>query len=295
MTYSLAVVVADAASGPFESGAKTPTVAALRRELGADDQVVWVHRGAPGTRLDLGPARVDQFGAPPDSGRGELYGVGLEQVDAAIVAFTDANTVALPGWRAAIMRAFESDAVRVIGGPVLPPAQLGPVGRAGFLLEYGPHSVPPFRSAAGDLAANNLAYRAEDVRSGTDGAVWKTVVNHTLKQRGVELVVVPGMRVEVTDHYDLPWLVTARAQAGRLYGSHIAVRRGPGMRAIRAVGRVALPVVMVRRTVRVARQSEAGRGGLGAALPALVLASAAWSAGEAVGILTARPSRRGVM
>jgi hypothetical protein len=292
MTHSLAVVVADADPGSSDA---TATMAALRRELGPDDQVVWVERGESRTRLDLGAVRVERLAAPSESGRGELYGIGLPRVETTIVAFTDAATVVLPGWRNAVMRAFEPESVGVVGGPVVPPHRLGPAGRAGFLLEYGPHAVAPFRSASGDLTANNIAYRAEVVRSCTDAAVWKTVVNDTLTQRGVELVVVPEMRVEVTDHYDLRWLLGGRTRAGRLYGSHIAPAMGRGARVVRALGRVALPPVMVSRAVRVARREPALRAGLGAAIPVLVLSSVAWSAGEAAGVLTARAPRGGVM
>lgn len=288
MTHALAVVVAEVA---LETSVPAGCVAALGRELEAGDQLVWV-RSEPG-EVDLAAdgcsaAELVVVDAPVGAGRGEMYGLGLAQVDAPIVAFTDASSTLCPGWRDALIQAFGADSVCVAGGPVDPPDRLGPVGRAGFILEYGPHAVPPFRSASGDLSANNIAYRAASLRSCAHATVWKTVVNQQLKKRGVELVVVPDMRVEVTDHYDTRWLTVARARSGRLYGSQIAGRASTSGRVLPALRRAALPPVLMTRAVRVARRNRTLRAGLGASVPALALGCVAWSVGEAIGILTGR-------
>lgn len=292
MTAHLSVVVANATRDPAQV---TPTVEALRRELAPGDQVVWVDRAGPRPVIDLGAARVETVCAPGDAGRGDLYGLGLQRVDGAVVAFMDSTTVPRRGWRRAVVDAFASAAVSVVGGPVLPPARLGRIARAGFLVEYGPHATPPFRNAAGDLSANNVAYRTEALRGIADGAVWKTVVNRRLRSSGVELVVVPEMRVEVTGRHDARWLVCDRVRAGRLYGSQAALDASLVGRMLRTMASVLLPFLLLARTVEVARRDPALRDGLLGASPVVLLATLAWSAGEAVGWATARPPHGGVM
>jgi hypothetical protein len=272
-----------------------PTLEGLTRELTRHDQVVWVDRTGSRPQIDLGEVTVDSVAAPGSAGRGELYGLGLEHVDGSIVAFTDSTTVPRCGWRSALVGAFADGRTRVAGGPVLPAVPLDRRARATFIVEYGPHATAPFRSASGDLSANNIAYRSGVLRELGGTALWKTEVNQRLRRDGVELDVVPGMQVEVTSHHDGRWLVVDRFGAGRLYGSHAARRARPAARAVRVAAGVLLPFVLLGRALRPARKNAALRTDLLAAVPDILLASIAWSVGETVGWATARPPKRSVM
>ena len=292
MGTEVSVVVVNVEGDPTLTQA---TLEGLARELTRHDQVVWVDRTGSQHSIDVGDACVDVVVTHSGSGRGELSALGFERADGSIVAFTDSTTVPLSGWRRALIDAFADDHVRVAGGPVLPAVPLDRRSRAAFIVEYAPHATAPFRNAAGDLSANNIAYRSDVLRGFEGGSLWKTEVNQRLLRAGVKLVVVPGMRVAVTSHHDCRWLVVDRFGAGRLYGSQAARRAGPATRGLRVAASVPLPFLLLARAVRPARRIPELRTALLVALPDVLLASLAWSAGEAVGWATAQPPKQGVM
>jgi hypothetical protein len=146
------------------------------------------------------------------------------------------------------------------------------------------------------LSANNIVYRTDALRGVVpDDVVWKTVVNQRLRSSGIELVVLPDMGVEVTTHDGARSLVVDRVNAGRLYGSQAAVDATIVSRMVRAIACLVLPMVLSARTIRAARRDQVLRKGLCSAAPVIVLAALAWSAGEALGRVTGRPPREGVM
>ena len=262
---------------------------ALSREVVDGDQVVWVDAG--GISCDLREA--DRVAAPSGLGRGDLYGLGLQVARHELVAFTDSATRLEPGWRSAAMAAFATGA-GVVGGPVLPGDLRSTLDAAGFLVEYGPHAVPPFVSATGDVAANNVAYRRSVLVSVVPqgGAVWKTVVNGRLRERGTGPAVAPGMRVVVTKRYAWGDVGRGRVAAGRLYGAQRGASWSVTHRAAAALGCAALPFLAYGRLVRRVATEPALRRALVRSSPVVLLALTAWSMGEALGYLLGNGDRR---
>lgn len=276
---ALSIVVANAYA---EAGRVDGALSALGRELVPDDEVVVV--GAAGAVRPT--PRVTVIAAPPSSTRGSMYALGLAASRHPLVAFTDTATEVLPGWRAAAAAAFEQGAA-VVGGPVLPAATDSLLTAAGFAVEYGPHSTPPFTSASGDVAANNVAYRRDALdavlRPGED--VWKAVVDARLRRRGQGPQVVEAMRVRSTKAYGWADLLGVRVAHGRLYAAQRSETWPAPHRLVAAVACVGLtPLAYCRLAARAGRAQGRRRAFL-RATPLVFMALASWSVGEAAGYL----------
>ena len=275
------VVVANVCGDPAAVG---PCLDALRREAAGGDQVVWVDAAGlvPDAAVDYVPAAVPA--------RGPMYALGLAAARHPVVAFTDSATVFGPGWRHAATAALTAGA-GAVGGPVLPGPRRSVADAAGFRGEYGPHAAPPFTSATGDVAANNVAYcravLAEVLAPGEP--LWKSVVDGRLAGRGRRPALVTAMAATSTKAYRWRDLGPVRAAHGRLYGAQRARGWPWPRRVVAAAGCAVLPALAYARLAgRVARTPELRRLLL-RATPLVLLALAAWSAGEAWGCLAGDP------
>ena len=274
---ALAVIVANVID---DAGSIDGSLDALRRELLPSDELMFVDAADVPERPGVTWIRA----ASP--ARGVLYAVGLAAARSPFVAFTDSATEVLPGWRDAAMKALSAGAT-VVGGPVLPPSPATPVSAAGFIVEYGPHASPPFSSASGDVAANNVAYRRaalEEVLAPGDD-VWKTTVDASLHRRGERPTVAAGMRVLSTKSYGWHDILGRRLDHGRLYGAQRAATWSVAHRVAAAVGCAALPVLSYCRLARRIQRAPALRRMAIRVAPLILLSLVCWSAGEAQGYL----------
>jgi hypothetical protein len=276
---ALSVVVANRATTQQDIA---PHVASLKRELAAQDQIVWVDS------LGLRPPAVELTSVtpPPGSGRGEMYRSGLDACRLPLVAFTDSATVLQPGWRRAAVGALTSGAA-VVGGPVLP-GHLRPLRTvAGFFVEYGPHAAPPFVNAGHDVSANNVAYQRSVLESTLQAGepVRKNFVNARLSTQGSPPRLVEGMSVVSAKLYGWRDLGPIRVAHGRLYGAVRAQHWSVLRRVAATTGCVALPIVAYLRLAVVVWREPALRASFVLSAPLVLAALAAWSAGEADGYL----------
>jgi hypothetical protein len=278
----LTVVVANRASASDQVRAGAT---ALVGELDPEsDQVVWVDSGGLAPPLSW-PSLVT-VAAPARASRGVSYRLGLDVSKGLLVAFTDSSTAVEPGWRDAALAALETGS-GVTGGPVLPSGPRSMASWAGFLVDYGAHAVPPYRSASGDVSGNNVAYRRELLPAGPV-PIWKSEVNASLAARGIRPTLAPGMRVVAHRQYRWRDLARGRVPSGALYGTQRSASWGEGRRLAAALGCAGLPAVALCRTwARLAGQPQLQRRFL-ASLPAVLTATMAWSAGEATGYLFRR-------
>lgn len=274
----MSVVVANRLHDPAEAG---DALSSLRRELDPSDELIWVDRaGLDTAALAVAVVAVP---APPTASRAHCYGLGLARARSALVAFTDSSTVAGVGWRAAAQGALEAGA-SVVGGPVLGDARSSARDGAGFLVDYGPHAVPPYTSATGDVSGNNVAYR-RDVLPAAGAPVSKSEVNARLAATGVRTVIVPEMRVTVRRAYSWRDLGPLRARSGAQYARWRSAGWPLGYRLPAAVACAALPAISLCRLWRTVRTDRNLRDWFVRGLPWVVLALTAWSAGEAAGYL----------
>jgi hypothetical protein len=292
----LSVVVANGSSHGAPAGACAEALAA---ELDpGSDEVVWVAPGH-GRPPAVPRLQVAHVAAPAGASRGDCYGLGLDRARGPVVVLTDTATVVAPGWRAALMTAL-ADGADVVGGPVLPGAipDGDRRGWAGFLVQYGPHAVPPYRSAAGDVAANNVAYRRHLLRptsgEGGGGPVWKAELNAGLARRGVRPVLATGMRVTVARPYRWADLSAGQTAAGRLYGTLRSEGWSLPRRLAAAAAGAGLPALLLARLWRTVAPDPALRRHLVASFPMVAAALGAWSVGEARGYLRRDGTGEGV-
>lgn len=244
------------------------------------DDVVWVDRGGLGWPLDQPGA--SEVHVAPQSSRGTCYALGLSAARSCLVAFTDSETVVDPLWRRAAVRTLQGGA-GVVGGPVLPSGGRSATW-AGFLVDYGLHAIPPYTSATGDIAGNNVAYR-RDMLPDAVSELWKSQWNARLRARGITPVIASEMRVTTTRAYSWSDLGPGRLQGGVLYGSQRSRAWPPGKRLGAALGCTALPLLVIARLSWGVRADRRLRRHLVACSPAVVLAVTAWSMGEALAYL----------
>jgi hypothetical protein len=270
---SLTLVVADPGGTRRDAGR---VLAAAERELVPNDELIWVGANAPN-----GVTRV-----PGRGGRGGYYAAGLAATISPLVSFTDVFTEPAPGWRAAAVGALEAGA-RVVGGPVEPtlPSSLRTL--AGFLVEYGPHAWPPYTNAVGDVSANNVAYERDALLEtlAPGGAVWKSVVDGSLRAAGHSPVVVPAMRVTSRKRYGWRDLGPARVQHGRLYGTQRSRTWSRPRACAAGLACAALPALAFARLAPILIANPSLRRRALSASPLVLLACAAWALGEADGYL----------
>ncbi|HET9052510.1 MAG TPA: hypothetical protein VFO60_12470 [Candidatus Dormibacteraeota bacterium] len=253
---------------------------AIDSELEPDtDQLVWVDRAG----LAPPPMRVsaDIVTAAVDADRGACYGLGAAAADRPLVAFTDSATVVQPGWRNALVAGLEAGAL-LVGGPVEPGPMRSVVDRAGFLVDYAVHAVPPYTSASGDVAGNNMACRRELLPPG-GAPIWKSDIARALRDRGSAPTLVEGMRAALAWHRGWSGLGAARLQSGALYGSRRGRSWPVARRVLAAAGCLALPALAVTRLWLSVRADRRLRRWFVVCLPLVAYAAVAWSAGEAAG------------
>lgn len=278
----LSVIVANTSPDPARGGR---AVSALLEQLAPCDELVW----ADSAGVDPPPVSAI-VRAPHGAPRGELYARALALAGAELVAMTDSTSMVRPGWRTAAVSGLER--ADVVGGPVFSAPNPDRLTTAGFFVEYGPHSAPPYLSASGDVAANNVAYRraALDAVLTPHEQVWKSVVNERLRARGSAPALVVEMQVESLKTYSWSDLLAHRAAHGRLYASQRAVGWTVPQRAVAAAACAALPLLSYWRLAHRMGQDRAQMAKLVAVTPLVLAAQVMWSAGEALGYI-AGPAR----
>lgn len=275
----LSVVVVSA--GPGRATALR-ALGALKADLTEDDEIVWVDAIGPPPSDGTVTVRL----APTPVSRGMQYALGLQAACRPYVAFTDTASVVHAGWRDAAAGAL-AEGAGVVGGPVLPSPDAGLRSLAGFFAEYGAHAVSPYRSAGGDVAANNVAYARTALRSVLDDGepVWKSQVNARLAADGIAPRVATAMRVTSLKCYSWREVTLRRVAHGRLYGAQRSVGWGLSSRLLAAVACSGLPLIAYGRLARAVGSDGGLRPRFVRATPVVVAALAAWSAGEAWGYL----------
>lgn len=285
----LVIAVADVGA---TSGVARAALRSAMDQVDDDDAVLWLSASAP-------PGPVSGWvRTAAGASRGDLCGEGLRwAMDGGMgaVAFTDSSTRLDPGWRAALDAELASGAV-IVGGPVRP-ATLGGQRRtdrswAGFLVDYGPHAIPPFRSATGDLSANNVAYLLRVVQTRPTGAFWKSVVDPELRARGHRITVATGMVASSLRTYSARDLL-ARRTDGRRYAAQIARHWSVSRRMVRLALCTSLPLVRLVRLVRRVRSDPELRSALRRSFALVACSEIAWSIGEAQGYALPRAVLRG--
>jgi hypothetical protein len=241
------------------------------RELREDDELIVVD-GPPG-RL-----------AP------ELWRDGLEAADRPLVALSTTAMCPASGWRRAMLERLEATGAAVAGGPIRPQAD-DPVSKAIFLLRYVRYLPPLVDREPVEPPGDNAVYRRdrlEGLQSLWKAGFWEVEIHRALRARGERTVMAEGGVVEHHGEGRLLELLQRRHAHGRRYGASRKKDLGPAQRLLRIAALPLVPLVLLGRIARALRSRGQSLVSWLPALPALLPLLAAWSLGEARGMLSTR-------
>jgi len=230
--------------------------------------------------------------APPDSTIPRLRTLGMSAARADILGLLEDDCVIAPDWCAAVLQAHQ-EPWAAVGGAVEP----GPYRRsrdwAVYLYEYGRFMLPFEAGRTADLPGNNVTYKREALdrtpNPDPDG-FYDVFVHEQWRDEEWGLFRTPTLVVQNRNFWPLSYLTIAPFHHGRGFA---AKRRGSlprSGRVVRALLAPFLPVVQVYRLARLTVNRRRLVGRLILALPATVLFSGSWAAGECLGYL-AGPGR----
>ncbi len=227
---------------------------------------------------------VRVLAAPPTATIPAMRLMAFDAALGASVAVIEDHVIVPRGWARALLDAQHS--APVVGGAVANAATETVVDWAAFLCEYS-HCLPPLPAGPSEsLTGNNVIYPRHLLaryRDRLSAERWENHLHDMMRADGIVLMCRPDIVVGHRKHYSVGEYVSqrylyARSYAGaRVAGAPWLTRMAYGAAAM------ALPPVLLYRTVsRIWRKrqhlSELRRG-----LPLIALFVCAWAAGEVVG------------
>lgn len=229
------------------------------------------------------------------SGQHELFdrrrAAGLALVTGDVIAILEDRGVPRPDWAAKLLDAHTRLPHAVIGGGI----ELGrqaPLNRAVFFCDFNRYQ-PPFEAGPREWVSDvNIGYKRRAIDATRE--IWReryheTSVHWALVRMGEVLFLSPDFIVEqMRDNLSLGSLVGERFAWGRLFAYTRAREMGLGSRLALTAGSVVLPLVLLLRHARM-QQAKGRLGGFLRVAPSVAVLLTAWSLGEALGYLTARP------
>jgi hypothetical protein len=217
---------------------------------------------------------------------------GLAAAQHEIVALIEDRVVPRAGWARQLVLAHAAHPeAAAVGGAVACGAPRG-LARAVCACDYGRYGPPFPPGPALSLSDVNVSYKRGALEA--TRAIWadryhESELHRELRARGALLWATPDAVVETQRQgLTLIGLLRERVAFGRVFGWTRARRASIGRRlAWLALAPVLPPLLTARRLAEAARSGSLD-GGFVAALPAILLLSCAWVAGEALAVVTRR-------
>jgi hypothetical protein len=223
--------------------------------------------------------------APPGTTIPDLRAMAFAAATGRSVAVIEDHVIVPDGWARALLDA-QGDAPVVVGGAIENAAVDRVVDWAAFLCEYSHCIVPLPEGPTSWLPGNNVIYPRsllERYRSVLGQGQWENRLHDAMRRDGVALICRPHIRVGHKKHYTVGEYLSqrylyARSYAGaRVAGAPLATRLAYGAAA------VALPPVLMFRTVSRVLAKRRHRAELVRSLPLLCVFVVSWAVGEMVG------------
>ena len=222
---------------------------------------------------------------PRDTTIPRMREVAFDEATADAVAVIEDHVIVPPGWARALLDA-RRETNAVVGGSIDNAARSSVVDWAAFLCEYS-HCLTPLPSGPSDaLPGNNVIYDRALLRryrtTIADGR-WEDHLHDAMHRDGVPMVLRPEIGVGHRKHYTIPEYLSQRF----LYARSYAGARVKGMPLVKRLSfgaaAIALPPVLMYRTVARVFAKRRYRTQLLLSLPLLALFIASWTVGEIVG------------
>lgn len=219
-----------------------------------------------------------------------LWGVGIQQTKAPIIAITTAHCIPSENWITSILETANREKTAAgFGGAILPPDRLSLRDWAVYFTRYSAFIPPVTVGIAPEIAGDNAAYRKvalDRCWKQIEQGFWETLFHHELRQHGEILYLSPAIEVRLGETEN-PWhFCQSRFRHGHHYGSTRPETFGLG-RFIRIVAAPALmPFLILRIGLRIGKHRPDWIPVYVLALPWLVIFLSAWSLGEVKGYLS---------
>jgi hypothetical protein len=230
---------------------------------------------------------------PPTASTAQARFAGVVHSTGDIVAMVAERYTVSDSWLAALEKGHESE-VEVVGGPVAVSVLRSWAEWAMFLVDYA-HATPPLSvgllnlTDAKMLPGGNVSYKRRAFQMASmEGALWELDFHEALYRAGARFVRRNEMQAEFASPYTLHEFLMER----RRVSHDLAAMRVRGMsapaRLFAAVVWLALPPVLIFRTLRHSLAKPSLRRAVFGALPLVVRFSFVQTAAEIRGILTAK-------
>lgn len=222
----------------------------------------------------------------PETSIPAMRRLAFEVATAPVVAVIEDHVIVPPKWASTVLAAV-SDERPVVGGWVFNAATDRLVDRAAFICEYSHMLTPPASGPSQSLTGNNTGYRRdilERFRSVWEEDRWEDRLHEAMRESGIplfvdeEIVAAHDMRYRSGFEYSAQRFLYSRAYASmRVAGKSLPARWAYGLAAL------ALPPLLLLRTLRGAWGSAGHRADFIRSLPYQALFVSAWALGEAIG------------
>jgi hypothetical protein len=229
--------------------------------------------------------RVQVIPVPKSATIPQMRAVAFDACTADAVAVIEDHVIVPRGWANALLGAMNGSR-RVVGGSVENAATRTLTDWAAFLCEYS-HCMNPLPSGSSTwLTGNNIVYpRAllEEFRPVIAEGAWENRLHDAMRSAGIDLVCHPEIAVGHKKHFTISEYLGQRYLYARSYAGARVKGRSVGARLAYAAAALALPPVLLWRTVSRVVSKRRHIGHLVRSLPLLGLFVCAWAAGEVVG------------
>ena len=221
-----------------------------------------------------------------------LRTAALRQSRGAIVAVMNEYCVADPNWYEEMVRAHRAHPECVaVGGAV----ENGSVSRltdwAAYFCEYSRFMLPVPAQTVDDIPGHNVSYKRRafeqipDLDRVLSRGFWESTLHPILRRRGERFFSSPSVVVYYRKHFGFRQFLRQRYHYSRYYAGEVVAGAAWLRRLLRMAAASALPAVLLGRIVaRVASKRRHLRE-LALSSPMLMIFTAVWAAGEAVGAL----------
>lgn len=229
--------------------------------------------------------RVRVIPVPHDTTIPQMRAIGFDACTADAVAVIEDHVIVPRGWADALLGALNGNR-RVVAGSVENAATGRLSDWAAFLCEYS-HCINPLPSGQVSwLTGNNVVYPRALLNEFKDviaEGAWENRLHDAMRDAGVALVCHPEIVVGHKKSFSVGEYLGQRYLYARSYAGARVKGRSVGPRLAYAAAAVALPPLLLWRTVSRVVSKRRHIGHLVRSLPLLGLFVCAWAAGEVVG------------
>ncbi|HYN05831.1 MAG TPA: glycosyltransferase [Vicinamibacterales bacterium] len=215
----------------------------------------------------------------------EMRALAFRHARADAIAVIEDHVLVPSGWARQMLEALAAGH-DVVGGIVLNAATERLVDWAAFLCEYS-HLLPPIPAGEAEwLTGNNVVYRKavlEKYQATLAEGRWEDYLHAAMRRGGVALFCRPDIVVGHKMHYRVRDYLSQRYLYARGCAGQQRTAMSTAARAVKAVGTLTLPPVLLFRIVSRVLASSSHRAELARSMPLLGVFVCAWAFGEMVG------------